>query len=232
MEIVARSGWGAAAPRGKPIPIPTPVRTLFLHHSVSADNGATTVRDIQKFHQDTRGWADIAYSVLYSPKHRVFFEGRGFGVAGAHTRGHNRNSHALCVLGNYQVNQPPRHVIDDLAEFARWHGTAWGPNRYVGHLDVGATLCPGKHLYGLMRDINLYAAADMTPPSNPAPLLPPTLRLGDTGDDVKLLQSALMPHDGIFGAQTLDALKQYQQRNGLTPDGICGPKTWSVILGA
>jgi hypothetical protein len=28
---------------------------------------------------------------------------------------------------------------------------------------VSTTACPGKHLYGLIRDINLYAEADMTP---------------------------------------------------------------------
>lgn len=168
MDLVRRSGWGAAQPRGKPVAIATPVAALFLHHSVTPDHGPDTVRQIQRFHQDTRGWADIAYSVLYSPAHRVFFEGRGFGIAGAHTRGHNKRSHALCVLGNFDVTHPPAHVVDDLAEFARWHGTAWGPNRFQGHRDVGTTACPGEHLYALIRDINLYAEADMTPADHQA----------------------------------------------------------------
>ena len=232
MELVRRSGWGAAEPRNKPVAIATPVRHLILHHSVSPDNGADSVRAIQRFHQDTRNYNDIAYTWLYSPKHRLFFEGRGPGISGAHTRGENRTAHGLCVLGNYEITKPPRHVIDDLAEWARWHGTAWGPNRYTVHLDYGTTQCPGKYLNAMVRDINLYAEADMTPPSNPTPELPPTLRLGDTGDDVKLLQSALMPHDGLFGPQTLDALRMYQQRNGLTVDGICGPQTWRSILRA
>ena len=163
MELVRRSGWGAADPRGKPVPIPTPVRDLFLHHTVTPDEGPRTVRSIQQFHMDTRGWNDIAYTWLYSPKQRMFFEGRGPGVAGAHTRGHNKTSHAVAVLGNFEVDRPPAHVIEDLANWARWHGTAYGPVRYRGHRDVGATACPGKHLYAMLRDINLYAEADMTP---------------------------------------------------------------------
>ena len=163
MELVRRSGWGAADPRGKPITIPTPVRHLFLHHSAGADGGPEVIRAMQRFHQETRQWADIAYTWLYSPRDRVFYEGRGPGVAGAHTRGHNRDAHAVCVLGNYQATKPPAHVVEDLAGWARWHGTAYGPNRYLGHQDVSATLCPGQHLYGLIRDINLYAEADMTP---------------------------------------------------------------------
>jgi hypothetical protein len=234
MDLIRRSAWGAAAPKGKPVPIATPVRDLYLHHSASPDGGPDVIRGMQKFHQDVRGWADIAYTWLYSPRDRVFYEGRGPGVAGAHTRGHNRTSHAVCVLGNYEATVPPRHVIGDLADWARWHGGTWGPNQYKGHRDAGSTLCPGKHLYGLIPDINRAALED-SGPIYELPVqqqYPPTLRLGDTGDDVKLLQSALMPHDGIFGPQTLDALTQYQSSNGLTVDGICGPQTWASILGA
>ena len=163
MDLVRRSGWGAAPPRGKPVPIPTPVAGLFLHHTVGPDGGPDVIRSIQRFHQETRGWADIAYTWLYSPRDRVFYEGRGPGVAGAHTRGHNRTAHAVAVLGNYEITAVPRHVIDDLAEWARWHGTAWGPDHYRPHSDVGATACPGKHLLNVIPDINAAARADITP---------------------------------------------------------------------
>ena len=232
MDFVRRSGWGAAEPTGKPITIATPVKFLFLHHSVTPDNGPETVRSIQRFHQETRGWADLAYNVLYSPKYRTFFEGRGFGIAGAHTRGRNRDSHGLCVLGNFQTDTLPRHAIDDLADFARWHGGTWGPNRYTPHLDFGSTLCPGRALMNVLRDINLYADAD-TPPT-PPPLeyaLPPTLREGSTGDDVRKLQQLLMKHDGIYGPMTAAVVREYQRQHGLTVDGICGPQTWTSILG-
>jgi hypothetical protein len=164
MDLIRRDAWGAAPPRGKPVQIATPVRDLFLHHSVGPDGGPDTVRGIQRFHQDTRGWADIAYTWLYSPRDRVFYEGRGPGVAGAHTRSHNRTAHAVCVLGNYEVTKPPAHVIEDLGDWARWHGTTFGPNRYRPHQEVSATACPGKYLLNILRDINLWAERDMAPP--------------------------------------------------------------------
>jgi hypothetical protein len=231
MDLVRRDGWGAAPPRGKPLTIPVPVRDLFLHHSVTPDGGPDTVRSIQRFHQDTRGWADIAYTWLYSPSSRTFFEGRGPGVSGAHTSGHNRTSHAVCVLGNYEKTVPPRHVITDLADWARWHGGYWGPGSYRTHADVGSTQCPGRFLIAVLPEINRIAAddpIDSTP--DPTLELPPTVRLGSTGDDVRLLQAALMPHDGHFGQQTDRAVREYQQRKGLTVDGICGPQTWASIL--
>ena len=36
--------------------------------------------------------------------------------------------------------------------------------------------------------------------------------------------------DGIFGVKTDAAVRQYQQQNGLDPDGIVGPKTWNLLL--
>jgi len=35
--------------------------------------------------------------------------------------------------------------------------------------------------------------------------------------------------DGIFGPQTKTAVQAYQRYEGLTADGIVGPKTWGVI---
>ena len=36
--------------------------------------------------------------------------------------------------------------------------------------------------------------------------------------------------DGIFGSGTRNAVKAFQKANGLTVDGICGPKTWVKLL--
>lgn len=36
--------------------------------------------------------------------------------------------------------------------------------------------------------------------------------------------------DGIAGNATITALTNYQRKNGLLPDGICGVKTWSKLL--
>jgi hypothetical protein len=66
-----------------------------------------------------------------------------------------------------------------------------------------------------------------------------TLRVGNTGTQVKVLQW-LLNHttdytsgvvDGIFGTKTLAAVRQFQQANGLTVDGIVGKKTWEKLLG-
>jgi putative chitinase len=58
------------------------------------------------------------------------------------------------------------------------------------------------------------------------------LRVGSTGHDVKRMQTALrIPSDGQFGPGTEAALKKWQAANGLTADGVAGPKTLAKLLG-
>ena len=76
--------------------------------------------------------------------------------------------------------------------------------------------------------------------SRPTPV---TLREGDTGADVELLQRRLnrisanfpgipkiYPNDGYFGPSTTEAVKEFQRVFGLTPDGLVGPATWNEVL--
>jgi peptidoglycan hydrolase-like protein with peptidoglycan-binding domain len=67
--------------------------------------------------------------------------------------------------------------------------------------------------------------------------MPKTIKLGDTGDDVKRLQRVFARAkalgfddvDGTFGPETEIAVKDFQQSNGLTVDGIVGPNTWGKV---
>ncbi|SHH91323.1 g-D-glutamyl-meso-diaminopimelate peptidase [Sporobacter termitidis DSM 10068] len=63
-----------------------------------------------------------------------------------------------------------------------------------------------------------------------------TLLLGSTGPNVKLIQSLLNrigysagAVDGAFGSRTRQAVIQFQQDYGLTPDGVVGPATWAAM---
>ncbi|QMU64760.1 MAG: DUF3380 domain-containing protein [Flavobacteriaceae bacterium] len=62
-----------------------------------------------------------------------------------------------------------------------------------------------------------------------------TLRKGSTGEDVRKLQQLLnqsgynLTVDGIFGDGTENAVKKFQQENGLAIDGIVGPATWDAL---
>lgn len=66
------------------------------------------------------------------------------------------------------------------------------------------------------------------------------LRKGAKGNEVKALQTLLIGYgyscgsagvDGSFGSATENAVKSYQNYNGLDVDGVSGPKTWAKLLG-
>lgn len=70
-----------------------------------------------------------------------------------------------------------------------------------------------------------------------------TIRLGDGGAAVAslhqhLLEAGLLPPEageearaGHFGAATLGAVKTFQVKHALAPDGIVGARTWAALLG-
>ena len=62
------------------------------------------------------------------------------------------------------------------------------------------------------------------------------ISFGSSGEDVKNLQLKLnelgdynLETDGVFGSKTQAAVKDYQQKNGLSVDGIVGNQTWSSL---
>lgn len=58
------------------------------------------------------------------------------------------------------------------------------------------------------------------------------LRVGSKGEDVQRVQKALgIVADGDFGPGTERAVKAWQAANGLTPDGVVGPKTLAKLIG-
>lgn len=71
---------------------------------------------------------------------------------------------------------------------------------------------------------------------------PDTVKPGEKSNTVRLLQYILnllsdyyqyVPRvkvDGVYGPKSQNAVKEFQRRQALTPDGIVGPKTWQKLL--
>lgn len=105
-----------------------------------------------------------------------------------------------------------------------------GQQSWAGQLGVG-TATP-----------TIGIATPYVPPTatpSPTPTVTPTssiLRLGSQGEAVANVQAALKrlgyfegKADGDFGEYTENAVKNFQQQNGLTPDGIVGPSTLAKL---
>ena len=63
-----------------------------------------------------------------------------------------------------------------------------------------------------------------------------TSKFGSSGEEVKQIQSKLKSWgfysgsiDGVYGSKTVEAVKAFQRKNGLTADGVAGEKTLSAL---
>lgn len=250
LTLITRAEWGAR-PRDYINYIQTPSPYFYVHHAaVESSDDAREVRAHQNYHMDQKGWSDIAYNFLVPDPNPnlIVFEGRGVGVQGGHTSGYNRTAHAVCVLGNFQVDRPSANTLESVARLIkrgrnlRWWGTHVG-----GHRDVSTSSCPGDYLYAQLPWIRNRANAIWNAAPAPAPTTStkPAYRpypsgmpvsLGDRGTAVKIVQQVLrerryvLAADGIFGPITHRAVVDWQRRHRLVADGIVGPKTWHSLL--
>lgn len=115
-------------------------------------------------------------------------------------------------------------------------------------IGAGSKMCCGHKEWALprgrkpdplfdMRNFRSDVAAIMAGTGPVRPLIPaadsrsrPTLRRGDRGDAVKIVQSKVgTGADGMFGPNTEALVRRFQAARGLVPDGIVGPGTWIAI---
>lgn len=158
MKLVTRSAWGAKPARCFE-PVPT-IDALVVHYSASgADeqanhaNCAGRVRGIQSYHQNTKGWCDVAYNFLFC-KHGYIYEGRGWSRKSGATGDDNSHTVAVCFLGDDTAGR------DDVTHAGREALGGWlraaskhydGRQAVRGHRDYMATACPGNELQSWIR---------------------------------------------------------------------------------
>jgi len=153
MTFISRAQWGARAPKSTGNAIGAHPLGVAVHYS-EGNLGSSPdslcddkVRGIQRYHMDTKGWADIAYTFLVCP-HGNIFEGRGTGkgsAANGTTRA-NLDYYAVCALGGPKDTPSVLMLagIGDAIGLCRKAGAAL---KVIGHRDLFPTACPGTALY-------------------------------------------------------------------------------------
>ncbi len=192
-NLVNRAGWGGP-PNQQPNCTPSyaNVTHLFVHHQAGAANPpyAAVVYSIWQYHVFTRGWCDIGYNWVIAPD-GTLFEGRAGGnnVVGAHVTGVNTGSMGVCMLGDFQTDQPTAAALETLRRLFAWKccdsginpvgasvhsGSGLMLNHISGHRDAGATLCPGDNLYAKLPLLRLNTDSLYRDPTGCDGLWPPS----------------------------------------------------------
>ena len=246
--IIKRAGWGAdeslrfgALGEVWPPEYRFP-KVLIVHHSdtgdTNKDDPPKDVRSIYRYHAITQGWGDIGYNFLIDWKGNIY-EGRSGGpnVVGGHAYQYNYGSIGVCLLGNFQAEDPTAEQVNALVKLLAWHAATQDINPFgeiffidrkvksiCGHRDVINTECPGDHGYALLPDLrqrvadltgNTKAVAELTSLS----ITPTTVRQGEM---VKIV--AVVTNTGTIPIETQEPKPNFAYQEGQTYLSAALPK--------
>ena len=123
--------------------------------------------------------------------------------------------------------KPLIYQYSSVGQLSGWHGNLDLDASYIEFAEWNEWSTPGKKTLNPKNQKGKYTidTSDY-----------PTVRKGNKNEWVRLLQQALgvygytLSADGVFGSLTLYAVKDFQMKYGLQPDGVVGPLTWRKLF--
>uniref|UniRef100_A0A3P9IF44 Peptidoglycan-recognition protein SC2-like n=1 Tax=Oryzias latipes TaxID=8090 RepID=A0A3P9IF44_ORYLA len=163
VNIVSRLQWGAAAPKQKEALKGSAQRVVIHHTALQNCRGLADSKEhlvsIQSMHMNQRGFDDIGYNFLVGGDGTVF-EGRGWGVMGAHTKGHNHDSLGIAFMGNFNSDKLSEEGLLSVKRLLLFGvSQSYIHPKFVlcGHRDLASTQCPGDNLYAALTHLRSAA---------------------------------------------------------------------------
>lgn len=211
MTFHDRDDWGAAAPRGGPGQLtPSRVQGVVIHwpgsgETDSFDNDAevaAALRGWQRFHQNDRGWSDIAYQRAFSQDGDVW-ELRGLRTQSGANGNNDLNERygaflLILVAGEEPSEAMKASVRDSILEFRRIYGNDAAEIKPHSAVRPDGTDCPGPKARAAIARGDFEPWADRPDePTTPEPEDNPLSGISDT-DAAKIgaaVAKAIYPGD-------------------------------------
>lgn len=154
-SMLCRESWGALAPLAGTRRPNIPITRMTIHHTAvylgDNSNAPARLRQHQTFHQNQRGWIDIAYHVSVDRNGNIY-QLRAPEIAGDTATNYDPAGHFLVVCeGNFDEEQVSEAQLHGAAMAFAWASQQYdvSPEVLDGHRDNSHdTACPGADLYG------------------------------------------------------------------------------------
>jgi hypothetical protein len=163
--IVSRAEWGAEPPdhnapnefgiTDDPTdpawhvytkPLDQVYNTVAIHHTAALLFSNETMRDVQKLHMETNGWADVGYHYAID-RSGIVYEGRDVHVRGASVAGHNTGVLGIVLMGDFEFDQPLDVQLASAQTLVNWLASEYPLTHLAGHGEFNPeTSCPGRNL--------------------------------------------------------------------------------------
>lgn len=254
--IIDCDGWGARPPDGEPSLSVGTTNKVIVHHMAfpnvtdySREQAVKLARDCQNLHMDNNGWMDTGQHFTVSRGGYVL-EGRHRSletlktgdaqVIAAHCPGINGHSIGIENEGTYVDETPTEALLDSLTKLCVAVCRQYGLHAHdlFGHWDFRHTQCPGAAFYRQFPMLRRRVAAGLgTKPGDAPPRRWPDIWKFVGGPVVQVGQYLLnakgypVPINGVFGADTVAAVQDWQARNGLPVDvdATFTTATWETL---
>ena len=127
------------------------IDTLVVHHGASfasrpRGGWLAYICNIADYHVWNRGWPGIAYHYVIAPDGETF-KCQSIRNISYHAKGGNTHGIGICLLGNFENEQPPARQVSALHDLIVLIKRGLpGVENVIGHRDVkgSSTVCPGK----------------------------------------------------------------------------------------
>lgn len=226
-------------------------RQLHIHHtwkpahsSFKGNNHTQMQQSMKNYHVNTNGWSDIGQHLTLFPD-GVWLTGRSFNRTPASIKGWNTG--ALCVemVGNFDTSGTGSYnnlgydtlqgrQKQEILNLIRYFLNKYGANSIKFHRENSTKTCPGTSL-NKQQLINEARGISTSTPSTPT-VNTRLVKRGSRGSHVSTLQSNLNKlgldagtSDGIAGAKTVKAMRDFQHRYRLSVDGIFGKSSFDKL---
>lgn len=233
----------------------TKTEMIVLHHAAAK---SCTPQQVHQWHLQN-GWSGMGYHFFISQEGQIF-RGRPEDTVGSHAKGYNSKSIGVCFEGDFTVQNIPKAQLEAGKELVAYLKDKYKITNVKAHRDLMATSCPGsKFPFNEIANAKQNVTKENLVLAFQKAALADGVKLPKYGADgyygqeteeamkkcvvkkrdtyqykncTKLVQRLLgIKQDGLCGAQTANAIKEFQQKNGLVADSCCGPNTWQKLLG-
>ena len=135
-------------------------KRIILHHSLTQDSDTVSWGAIRKYHTEILGWSNVGYHFgleLVGDYYEIFV-GRMLNEVGVHTKHQNHDSLGLCLIGNFDLSEPPPEqwnlAVKLVVSLCKVFTIP--PDMIFGHSDFAKKSCPGEKfsMYGFVKQVS------------------------------------------------------------------------------
>lgn len=119
------------------------IKRIIIHHSATEDGD---VESFHRYHIQHNGWYGVGYHYVIK-RNGTIQQGRSLTTVGAHCSGNNADSIGICLVGNFEHQQPTAEQYESLGALIAYLKDLLHDSDLLIqlHKDLNNTACPGKY---------------------------------------------------------------------------------------